>query len=389
MAIGEFDQVLNIDPDHFSAHLQLGYCYLCKQNYKQAVNYFQKSIALKPDNANTYDSLADAYRGMGNIEGMISALEQGYTTDPNFPWAAEELAKCFAFKEDYTKTMEWISHLNKPFKDRPYTMFYLSGLYHYLQGQREQALSDLDKTILAADSLLAADKTETYIQAIGQIVKAWIYFEAGNPEKGRHALQAIPDTYDEQGYQLYRHKFEAMTCLQDGNLDSAKYQYQAYIKATQDSTRFNETQRNFFRFLSDLINIEILLVENELQTALALSRQLKYDEWDIFILERKEYALLPFQQDVTARALLKSGRLEEAIKEYERLTSADPNKRGWQFIPAKYHYILGTLYEQKGWPGKAIDRYEHFLKVWQHADPDIPELGEARRRLQALRSDND
>jgi serine/threonine protein kinase/tetratricopeptide (TPR) repeat protein len=385
-AIEEFNEVLRLDPEHGSSKNQLGYCYLFQGNYQQALDYFKKGVASSPENANTYDCLADAYRGMGDIERMISSLKQGYTIDPKFPWAAEELVKSYAFKEDYNLAMEWTRRLNVPFQNRPDYPLYFKGLYNFLQGRMKQALIDLDMAIQLGDSLSQAQNIETHIPAIGQIVKAWIYYEMGQFEEGRKALHMIPSRYIELGYQLYIHKYEAMVHIQDGRLDSAKYHHNAYYLVSQDTTKFNVWHRNLYLFLYNLMKIEILLVEDSIQLAFDLFRQIQFDDWDIFILERREHTLLPFQQNLTARALLKMGNLDEAIEEYKRLTSEDPRIRGWQFIPAKYHYILGMLYEKKGWPGKAIDRYKHFLAVWQNADPDIPELIDTQIRLDNLRN---
>lgn len=385
-AIEEFNNVLRLDPEDSGANNQLGYCYLYQGLYKHALEYFKKEVALSPDNANTYDCLADAYRGMGDIERMISSLKQGYTIDPKFPWAAEELVKSYAFKEDYNLAMEWIKRLNDPFKNRPDYPLYFKGLYNFLQGRMRQALTDLDDAIQLADSLSQVQNIETHILAKGQIVKAWVYYEMDQFEEGRKALQMIPNSYIELGYQVFKHKYEAMVHIQNGRLDSARYHHNAFSVVSQDTTKFGVWHRNLYMFIYNKIKIEILLAEESPQLAIDLSRQIRFDHWDIFILERREHTLLPFQQDLTARALLKLGKLDKAIKEYERLTSDDPRIRGWQFIPTKYHYILGMLYEQKGWPGKAIDRYKHFLKVWQNADGDIPELIDARIRLDALRS---
>ncbi|MGH7595742.1 MAG: hypothetical protein ACREOI_05285 [bacterium] len=43
------------------------------------------------------------------------------------------------------------------------------------------------------------------------------------------------------------------------------------------------------------------------------------------------------------------------------------------------------MYEQKGLTAKAMVRYEHFLNVWKNADPDWPELKDAKARLARLK----
>ncbi len=55
-------------------------------------------------------------------------------------------------------------------------------------------------------------------------------------------------------------------------------------------------------------------------------------------------------------------------------------------IYTKSFYMLGKIYEQKGWKGKAIENYEKFLDLWKDADPGIAELEDARKRLAELQN---
>ncbi len=36
--------------------------------------------------------------------------------------------------------------------------------------------------------------------------------------------------------------------------------------------------------------------------------------------------------------------------------------------------MLGKIFEQKGWKGKAIEHYEKFLGPWKDADPGVAEV---------------
>jgi len=94
---------------------------------------------------------------------------------------------------------------------------------------------------------------------------------------------------------------------------------------------------------------------------------------------------LPSLKDVGARAYQQKGDLEKAIAEYERLITFDPNSGARFLIHPKYHYRLAKLYEQKGFKGKAIDQYEKFLSRWKDADPGLPEVEDAQKRLAFLK----
>jgi tetratricopeptide (TPR) repeat protein len=47
--------------------------------------------------------------------------------------------------------------------------------------------------------------------------------------------------------------------------------------------------------------------------------------------------------------------------------------------------LLGKIYEKKGDTQLAIQNYEKFLDLWKDADPDLPDLIEAKARLAKLK----
>jgi tetratricopeptide (TPR) repeat protein len=89
-----------------------------------------------------------------------------------------------------------------------------------------------------------------------------------------------------------------------------------------------------------------------------------------------------------ALAYYKMGDLATAQEEYEKITSLSSGRIYYGDIYAKSFYMLGKIYEQKGWKGKAIEHYEKFLDLWKDADADIPEAEDARKRLAGLKELN-
>jgi tetratricopeptide (TPR) repeat protein len=90
-----------------------------------------------------------------------------------------------------------------------------------------------------------------------------------------------------------------------------------------------------------------------------------------------------FRQSL-AQAYYESGDLEEAQEAYEGIISL-PDSILWRGdIYAKSFYMLGKIYEQKGWKSKAIEHYGNFLELWKDADPGIAEVEDARERLAVL-----
>ncbi len=80
------------------------------------------------------------------------------------------------------------------------------------------------------------------------------------------------------------------------------------------------------------------------------------------------------------------GNMDKAQAEYERIVSSSSGRYEFGDVYALSFYALGKIYEHKGWKGKALEQYEKFLGLWKDADPGFPEVGEAKNRLAALKS---
>ena len=89
-------------------------------------------------------------------------------------------------------------------------------------------------------------------------------------------------------------------------------------------------------------------------------------------------------KDVLARAYYLNGDIDNAIAEYERLITFDPNSQERFLIHPKYHYRLAKLCQEKGDIENAIKEYEKFLDIWKDADKDLPELIDAKARYAKL-----
>ena len=65
---------------------------------------------------------------------------------------------------------------------------------------------------------------------------------------------------------------------------------------------------------------------------------------------------------------------DKAIAEYQRILTANPRY-------PRAHYHLGLAYQGKGMRAAAQKAFQEFLSVWSGADPDVPEIIDAKARL--------
>jgi len=88
--------------------------------------------------------------------------------------------------------------------------------------------------------------------------------------------------------------------------------------------------------------------------------------------------------DALARALYESGDLDKARKEYEKITLLTTGRLGNEDIYARAYYMLGKIAEQQGDKARARENYRKFLDFWKGADPGLPEVEDAKKRLSSL-----
>ena len=102
-AIKELNIALSLNPDETFALNLLGYIYMGRKEYPEALGHFQKQMQLRPENLNAYDSLAECYFRAGKIEEAKSTLRKlsGMPGSTRFNPARY----ISALEEDYAETL--------------------------------------------------------------------------------------------------------------------------------------------------------------------------------------------------------------------------------------------------------------------------------------------
>jgi len=382
-AIEEYNTLLRMNPEHLTALNNLGYLYAGMKQYEKALDYFRRYAAIHSD-TNMYDSMADVYYNMGNLENALTNFKEGFKLCSECYWSALKAARCYAHKEEYTTAIEWIEKIN--LIKRPDLIPHQKAFYNYLAGQYNLVRVNIDKSLYLGDSLYQSGESPNEVVCLQYVLLAWLHYDLDEFDIGLKALHKAHDNLDKDRINYEKtnvivtanlNLYSGLVYLHNGNLDSAKIQLRHFQSMDTDSSM---SYHSYVVYFSNFLNAEILTLESNYHDALTILRKSEIPK----VKDNFLRFTLPFRDDLMAKILLKMENPEAAIKEYERLTSHDLKVRGWRFIDPRYRYRLAKLYDQKGWPGKAIEQYKRFLKLWKDADPDHPEMIDAIRRLSTL-----
>ena len=386
-ALEECDKVLELDPNYGEAHNELGYLYADMRNFEKSIEHFKKYVTLNPGDANPLDSMAEAYFLMGRLDEAIAKYKEALEVKPDFPGVSLKIGYIYALIEDYSEAMKWVDReiAMAPSPSIKEDVYLYKGFYQFWLGSLKKSLIDFQK----AERLAAAAGRVDAGRAYGELSKAWMYYDRGEYElSGQHNenwlnvfIKYNPEYAS--SFKSYYNLLLGLIELGKGRLDSAK------ARLAEMNSLFPElrpSSKEGATFDINFLQAEILLAEGSHDKAISIFKKASPPNPPALQYTSQIIGYnTPFLKDVLARAYQQKGDLDNAIAEYERLITFDPNSKGRYLIHPKNHYRLARLYEEKGWKGKAIDQYQKFLDLWKNADPGVAEVEEAKKRLDALK----
>ncbi len=390
-AIEAYTAAIELDPNFGAALNGLGYTYADMGDYTKAIKYFEMYASVSPGDSNPFDSMAEIYFQMGELDNAIRNYRKAIDVNSDFVQAYIRVAYCCALNRNYSESTQWIDQLisKAPSFGIKAEGYLWKSLYGYWLGYWDQSLSDLN---MAADQAKEVDNK--FVQAYINLLKGWIYFDKGDFELSRdlftswykNAKENLPPYRPSPSTQFYTamHNLHlGLLDLKEGQIDSAKFRL-AEMKALLPEINLFDARIKYFY---DLFYGELLLAEGFADEAIAVCENLSLTEipymhsWSLILYNT------PLPTDVTARAYIKNGALNEAVSIYERLITFDPNGKERRLVQPKYHYRLAKLYEMTGKKDGAITQYEKFLEIWKDADEDLPERIDAQQKLAELKGD--
>ena len=257
------------------------------------------------------------------------------------------------------------------------------AVFHMPLGEFDAAMRNVRRAIAVADSTGLAG-----MMTVAQQIEGSMLFEWGSLERARELFQA-------------RHVVPGVE-LGNSSIGAALREF--YLGLLDAAAGDLQTARQAAKRLEELLPV----VRGESLKAHALAANwLALLRAEIFLADgrpgdairciAKELTLIvpsngpplfytnaPFAQDVLARAYEAKGDLDRAATEYKRLLAFDPASTDRRLKNPRYEYRLAKILEKNGRSAEAFEHYSKFLEYWKNADPDIPELIDAKARVAAL-----
>ena len=386
LALATYEKVLDMDPQYGPVLNMMAYTYCDMKQFEKAAEYFDRYLKALPGDANPYDSIGELYLSMGQLDKAIDYYEHAIQVKPDFN-AEWRIAIIYGLTEDYDHSIKWIDQLiaRRPVRGFESSAYWWKALYLYLTGQRRAAVNSLAKSERLAEEI----KSST-IKRINKFLKAWFYFDQENIAKSlteyrafyNQRLQASPQYLADHKADYYY--FIGLLLGSQAKADSARKFLNQIRQIYPELTPLGKERMDY---CCDYLYTQILVAGDSLDKAYTMYRQTKHYERPFRFTFNYFTKLFPLRKDGLALLAVDHNRPDMAVFVYQDLIKRDiDTSTNWGFPNPVYHYNLGKIYEDTKDIKKAIDQYQIFIDKWRNADPDLPPLIDAKKRLAAIKT---
>ena len=315
-ALATVQQGLAVQPEDGDLYNVMGSCFLGLHRYSDAIAAFRQYVELAPGEPNSHDSLGMSYQQAGKFVEAAAEYQQALTLDSRFDPAAIHLGDLRAQQGRYREAiLEYQRYIRLAGGSRPRAVAF-GDLAEVYRRQGDSAKAEK----------AAADELKLSSSAVwDSLLVALDHHDTARAATLQEQLFA-DEPYPERGVRAeMRTKvyYEGMLALLEGQQNRA-----------------------------------IALFEEALKHLPPISG-------------------LDLHEDCLANAYLQLSHYDEAIAEYQRILTLNP-----QYPLAEYH--LAQAYLGKGQKPQAKAAYAAFLEQWKDADPDGPAVIDAKKALEAL-----
>lgn len=334
-------------PLETEAYLRLNQTLRAQERDEEALQVIRQGLVIDPEWTPLYNHLGSVSMRLGRKDEALAAYQRGLQLTPKDPNAYDSLGLFHQWIGQYTEAETAYNRALALNPESGVAIIHLGNL-RFQQGRYRAAAEQYRRYIQ-----IARDDKQ---RARGFGYLAWLYLRQGDLAQAAAAIKEEVKYDPTAGWNSL-----ALALRQREPARAAKWSESVFAPTNFDLYR----ERGFLRMWESQRGF-MALQQGRTDEAIQHCRaalQHRAVEWHIDSFE-----------DCLAKTYLELGRNDEAIAEYERILTINP-----QYPLAHYH--LGQAYDRKGNREQARAAYERFLQVWRRADADLPEVIAAQRRL--------
>ncbi len=146
LAIKDFDEAIELDPDSADGFSGRGTLYLIENQFDRSIQDFNEAIRLDPENADALQNRGHAYIALFEYDRAIEAHSEVIRLKPNHPGAFLNRGSAYLFSgqidtaiRDYDEAIRLVPDYATAFKNR--------GIAYSRMGEHNRAIEDLDEAL--------------------------------------------------------------------------------------------------------------------------------------------------------------------------------------------------------------------------------------------------
>jgi len=406
-AIKSYEEILNIYPDDEDAKLKLGAIYLNLEEWDQALVWYNRVFETKRRSEEVCINVAYIFMATGKYDqarGILKAnkdifssevyyyrnLSHTYLYEGNYEAALLEAEKAHSLDaEDYRndELTGIIYHLKEQFREaeekyqkllqtdvpsaQSIGRLRLSQLF-LLKGQYERCLNDINAGISITQRFNLKEDEANF-----HLFLAYINYQLKNLNKALEAINRaleIAVEFKFKNIQKSALHLEGLIYLRLNKSEEAE-KISAELKMLIEESE----NRKHMRYYHSLVGWIALKTEDTRKAIDSFNASIMLLPSQAFLLGDQAFYL-----NSIAFAYMRTGDLENAKMNYERIISLTYGKLQFGDIYTKSFYELGKIYQNQGLNDRAIEYYTKFINYLKNSDVGLEEINDAKTQLSNL-----